>query len=121
MIVDSDPVIRALLSFVLQNHQYTVKVVGDAEAALASMDAEQFDVLFSDLRLPGMRGLAFAAEARKRFPNIVIVLIAGTGPIEGSETLREINVDFRLEKPFSLSDVENVLEKILVARSQRNK
>jgi CheY-like chemotaxis protein len=118
LIVDDDPVIRALLSFVLQKHGFSVHAVGHPHDALALFETQSFDVLFTDLRLPEMSGLMLAAETRARFPQIPIVLMTATREPELEDRLQLINVNHKLTKPFSLTDVENVLEQLVKKKGQ---
>jgi CheY-like chemotaxis protein len=118
LIVDDDPVIRALLTFVLQKHGFSVHAVGNARDAMALLNTESFDALFTDLRLPEMSGLVLAAETRSRFPQIPIVLMTAASEVECEDAMRQVKVDHKLTKPFSLTDIENVLEQLVKKKGQ---
>lgn len=111
LIVDDDGVITSLMSFVLKNQNYEVQTAEDAEAGLALLQAENFDILFTDLRLPGINGLAIAAAARAWHPAITIILMTATGADRIPAIKSGGVIDDVVIKPFTLKDVQSVLDR----------
>ena len=71
---------------------HTVEEAGDAEAALAMLEGGRFDVVVTDLSLPGMSGEALAERARERDPDLGVVFATGYAAAErkrGSTALEE--------------------------------
>ncbi|MDR3672086.1 MAG: response regulator [Holophaga sp.] len=90
---------------------WEVTAVGDPAAALAAMDQAPFEILVTDLRLPGMSGLELLKAAKRRHPALRAVLMSAFGePRDIVEAMRWGADDF-LPKPFDLDQFEAVLER----------
>jgi CheY-like chemotaxis protein len=121
LVVEDDVFVR--LAAVTLLGECGFDVVGDAansEAALARLAELQatasVDVLFTDVGLPGMDGRALAAEARRRHPNLQIVLATGYG----REAEREDDGDvIHLGKPYHRAELLWVREQLKTMNGQR--
>ncbi|MES2129599.1 MAG: response regulator [Pseudomonadota bacterium] len=85
---------------------YNVAGAADAEAALAELAQARFDVLFSDVSLPGMSGIALARQALARQPGLQVIFASGY-----ADTLTS-DLDFpcvSLPKPYELERLQAVL------------
>ncbi len=88
---------------------------GDGEEALEKMQAEHFDVLFTDIRMPVMNGMRLMNEVQKRYPDCSIVVLSGYQDFEYVSTaIRAQAVDYLL-KPVT----EETLEKLLFKLKER--
>jgi DNA-binding response OmpR family regulator len=59
LVIDDEESIRHMLSVILKKEGYEVSVCADAESALKVLEAEEFDFVLSDIRMPGLDGLDF--------------------------------------------------------------
>ena len=86
-----------------------------AEAGLAILDAQTFDMLLIDLRMPGMDGIAFLNEIRERKIDIGVILVTAYGSIESAVQAMRVGADDYLTKPVDLYElrqrVMNLVEK----------
>lgn len=78
LVVEDDPDVRRIAIAFLRSAGHEVRAVAHGEAALAVLEAERFDLVFSDVMLgPGMDGQAMALAARERQPHIAVLLATG--------------------------------------------
>ena len=115
-LVEDDELIR--LSAVELLDGLNVEVVGEAadgESALADLAAlSGLDVLITDLRLPGMGGIELAAAARRRHPDLRVVLATGYGDaVEGFDATVPGNV--LLPKPYGAAELARALDRVRTA------
>ncbi|MFH1765711.1 MAG: response regulator, partial [Gemmatimonadota bacterium] len=119
LIVDDDSVLRQSLSEALANTNTDVRTAEHAEAAIARMDERTPDVVISDVRMPGLDGLALLKLLRERAPSVDVILMTAFDDMPTVVTaMREGARDF-LVKPLDLHDLRGVLNKTFADRRTR--
>ncbi|QFT64366.1 sigma-54 dependent transcriptional regulator [Roseivivax sp. THAF30] len=119
VIVDDDGDHLAALADLIGASGYAVQTFDTADAALAAM-TEQPDLVVSDLRMPGMDGIAFLRKLRERWHDVPVVLLTGHGDVgHAVEAIRAGAEDF-LEKPYDSAHLLAVLRRTLEAQAARN-
>lgn len=95
LVDDEAPLLRGLTRLMsLATPEWRVTTATSAELALAALEREAFDVLVTDLEMPGMGGLALLEEVAARYPSLVVVVHSSH-----SNTRAEELADFCLGKP----------------------
>ncbi|HQV30901.1 MAG TPA: sigma-54 dependent transcriptional regulator [Calditrichia bacterium] len=111
LVVDDDTNLRVILQKSLESCGYTVSVAADGESALEVLHKESFDLMITDLSMPGMSGIELLQEARKAYPNLGCLVVTAYGSIEKAVmAMQEGAFDF-ITKPFSLAHLENCIER----------
>lgn len=105
LVVEDEAYALEALTELLRDMEYTVTACADAEAALSALDVARFDVLLTDVIMPGMSGVTLARAAQRRNPAMGVVLISGYLP-EGLERPREW---LFLRKPLDLARLDAIL------------
>jgi DNA-binding NtrC family response regulator len=116
LVVEDDDGHRALLCDELSDAGYLVSAVADAEAAMAQLEARAFDLVLSDLRLPGAGGMELLARCRRlaSAPGFIIITAFGTIP-QAVQALRRGADDF-LTKPVDLEHLVLAVARVLRTR-----
>ncbi|AKU97334.1 Response regulator of zinc sigma-54-dependent two-component system [Labilithrix luteola] len=118
LVVEDDAAVGLVLTTLLQQSRFEAVRVPSGEAALEILQSRPFDVVISDIRMPGMDGLALLAELGKRFPDLPVILLTAHGSVPlAVEAMKAGAVDFML-KPFERDEILFVVEKAL-ARGRR--
>ncbi|MBB4132650.1 CheY-like chemotaxis protein [Xanthomonas arboricola] len=114
LLVEDDDAIREMAADILGDEGYQVVTSGDAEQAMEQLaSARPFDLLLSDICLPGMNGRDLADNARRLYPALPIVFITGyAGAIAKRADFLDTGMRL-LTKPFSLRDLLGVVETAL--------
>lgn len=102
LVVDDDPAILALCHRILSAEGYAVVEAKRGEEALAKLEAAGFDLLLTDIRLPGLNGLQIAERLRDRNLDITVVTMTGYSNMEMAIQALSLGVDEFLIKPFTL-------------------
>ena len=119
LIVDDEKNIREHLATFVRGLGHRVEVAADAPTALALLDRHDVNVVFSDVRMAGMDGLALLRELRRQRPEAVVVLMTAYATVQGAvEAMRAGAYDY-LVKPFSLEEVGLLLERVLEVQGLR--
>lgn len=100
MLIDDEAMIRQSTEQWLKIAGFEVQSFEHAEAGLAALDDQFPGIIVSDVKMPGMDGLALMAEAQRRIPELPVILITGHGDVDMAiKAMREGAYDF-IEKPF---------------------
>ncbi|MBI3506406.1 MAG: PAS-domain containing protein [Proteobacteria bacterium] len=107
LVVDDEPGIAAMLAEILEIEGAAVAVAHDGVQALALIDAGNFDAIFSDLRMPGMDGLALYRAIVSRHPKLAARIAFVTGDTLGSGLSGEIAATGvpLVDKPFQPAEI----------------
>lgn len=111
LIVDDDTRAREALTLILQQLGHEVRGVGDGQAALRIFLDGNYQIVFSDLNLGEMSGWEVALAVKKMRRTTHVVLVTGWATTVETDDLATRGVDQLLAKPFTLDEVEQVLER----------
>ena len=107
LVVDDDPVVGTSFNRVLTNKGYQVIQAHDAHEALAKLRQEAVDLVYTDIRMPGMNGLELAEQLKSRRPWTPVVIITGYGNDADEERAFASGVSGFLHKPLSPEMIED--------------
>jgi two-component system, OmpR family, phosphate regulon sensor histidine kinase PhoR len=111
LVVDDEKRIRSGCVKMLREDGLSADSADSAEAGLACIAKEHFDIILLDLMMPGMSGLDALAQLRTRHPDTVVIVITGYATLEYSiEAMKKGAFDF-IPKPFSPEDLRRVVSK----------
>src|SRR4030095_15588504 len=111
LIVDDEQEINELLSDLLAHHECVS--ASSAEEALVHLHATDFDLVISDITMPGMSGLEMLPQLKSISPNTVVVMISGMQTVESAIGALRLGAFDYLMKPFDLRQVEAVVKRAL--------
>ena len=107
LVVEDNPDLRETLSLLLEAEGLHVEAVANAEDALRAYTAQAFDVVFTDVKLPGLSGRDLAAQLRAAEPPPWIVISSGAAvPELSAEDARRTRF---LGKPFAMEALDALL------------
>jgi DNA-binding NtrC family response regulator len=120
LVLDDEGKMAALIARSLERSGYEAVAVSDPSAALDALKAERFDVLVTDLRMPGLDGLEILDRAKKIDPGIDVILMTAYASVDTvREAMKRGAVDY-LEKPISAeNDLKPLLVRLLGGEEQR--
>jgi signal transduction histidine kinase len=105
LLVEDEPSVRAVFARGLERQGCVVTTAGDAMQALAILrDGQRFDVLVSDVMMPGIDGVELAFEAARMWPQMGIVLMSGYAELPRHREADARGIRF-LAKPFALAEL----------------
>src|SRR5687767_538681 len=120
LLVDDEEALRSVVAERLTETGFDVTQASDGEAALKALDGFAFDVIISDLRLPGVDGRQVIDAALNRYPEIVAIVVTGYGTVKDAvEVIKAGAADF-IAKPFQFDELMHVLNKALEQRRLRS-
>lgn len=116
LVVDDETAHMRLLSAALERHGYGALGVSDGQSALAALREGRFDLIITDLKMPGMDGISLLRAARALDPDLVGVVMTGQGSIDSAvEAMRAGAHDYLL-KPFDITVLLQVVSRACAMR-----
>jgi two-component system response regulator PilR (NtrC family) len=112
LVVDDDDTIRDTLHELL-SEEYLCQTAETAEKAFARLEADSYDVVLTDISMPGLGGLELLGHIRQKFPNTPVIMISGVGDKDHAQGLIELGAFDFLLKPFSLDVVEESVKRAI--------
>ncbi len=120
LLIEDDPGIIVTLRRVLADEGHSVKVEKRGDAGLALAKQDSFDVVITDMRLPGLGGLELVRELHQAKPRLPIILMTAHGTTETAiEATKSGAYDYLL-KPFDMPEFIELVEKALASRRLMN-
>src|SRR5438270_7019081 len=102
LVVDDDAPLRELIVAALVESGYSVRAAASAEKAVIALHTARFDLVLSDVSMPGMDGIAFSSMISHTHPELPVVLITGISDVDvARQALQRGATDF-VTKPFSI-------------------
>ncbi len=108
LIVDDDAVIRGLL-FDLLSEQYECNTASTAEEAFTFLEFETYDVVVTDIAMPGLDGIDLLKRVQLKNPKTPVVLISGKGGEHEPDFFIKMGAFAYVKKPFKLDEIEEVI------------
>src|SRR6185436_234351 len=116
LIVDDETALREAIATRLGDYGFAVEQADSGEQALARLAEFAFDILITDLRLPGVDGRQVLETALSRYPELIAIVITGYGTVKDAvEAIKHGAADF-ITKPFQFDALLHVLQSALVQR-----
>ncbi len=113
LVIDDDAVVGRSFDRVLSEKGYEVSTALSGEEALDTMNETNFDVVFTDIKMPGMDGLEVAERIKARCPWTPVVVITGYGTAENEARASVLGVSGFVHKPLTPEIIESITLKAL--------
>ena len=113
LIVDDEQGVRDLLTRALSGGDYDVDVAPDGKTATEQLRTIEYDLLITDLKMPGMDGLAVIREARRLFPELPVIIMTGYSTEASAIEAINLGVSGYITKPFRLPKILAAAQKAL--------
>ena len=112
LVVDDDRLVNEFLVETLRRAGYDCTAAHSGEEALARLNERDFDIVVTDLKMPGMDGLALLAQVKKASPQTIVIMMTAYGTIDTAvKAIKNGAYDFLL-KPVSPETVEHIIRRV---------
>jgi response regulator RpfG family c-di-GMP phosphodiesterase len=118
LVVDDDPMVRAIVCDVLSSHGFEVEEAADGYKVAEHLRRARVDVLLCDVVMPGLDGLHVVSMARRMSPHTSTILMTGDRSLETARGATRCGADDYLPKPFSEADLIASVEAALSRRAR---
>lgn len=115
LIVDDDDAIRGML-YDLLSDRYECHTASTVEEAFQYLEVEHYDAILTDVAMPGLTGVELLKRVQLRDEDTPVILISGKGSKQDSKSLLDLGAFAYVTKPFSLDEIEQVVERAVAGK-----
>src|SRR5512146_2305917 len=113
LVADDEPGVRLTTQAILQDEGYDVETASGGLEAVEAIRQRHFDLVLTDLKMPGVDGLGVLAEVRKRSPLTVTVMMTGYGSVGSALEAVQLGAYEYLLKPIEVEDLKQAVRRSL--------
>ncbi|MBI5166476.1 MAG: response regulator [candidate division NC10 bacterium] len=113
LVADDDALVCWSLHQALIREGYEVQLASSGDEALDKVKATNFNLIITDLVMPGLSGIELIRRIKEAFPEIGVGVITGHGSRDVEREVREKGVIFYIEKPFQIEEIKQIVKMIL--------
>jgi DNA-binding NtrC family response regulator len=111
LVVDDQQDLRELLTRILTKEGYTVEAVINGEAALERLRQQPFNLVLTDVKMPGVNGFDLIQAIKKEFPSVGVIVMTAYGDSYTVKDALLLGADEYITKPFKSFEINLVVER----------
>jgi DNA-binding NtrC family response regulator len=116
LLIDDEKIALSNLSHVLEREGYQVTARMDGESGLAEMQTTEFDLVITDLRMPGINGMDVLQHIQETTPEVPVIMITGHASLDSAVEAIKSGAYHYITKPFRLAEAREVVRAALELR-----
>lgn len=118
LVVDDEAGMRQLLESAFRDRGFNVSTASNGDVAIELIQTQSFDIVITDLRMPGRDGLGVLRAAREFSPDTSVIIVTAYGSIETAVEAMRLGAHDFIAKPFKLAEIELKVDKILKSKPE---
>jgi two-component system response regulator PilR (NtrC family) len=116
LVVEDEDSMREVLCMLLEGEGYDVTGASDGTVGLSLIEKEIFDLIITDIKMPGASGFEILKKARDTSPETMVIMITAFGTIESGLEAMKLGAYDYIHKPFKIDEIRIIVEKALEKR-----
>ena len=117
LVVDDEMIVCESCQRILEEEGYEVEIALSGKEAFEKMKAHPFDIVITDLKMPGIGGMEILKTFRKEYPDSIIIMITGFSTVETAVEAMKLGAFDYIPKPFTPDEVSIVVKKAIEKKS----
>ena len=119
LVVDDEEGARELFNTILTDEGYEVTLAINGEDALARFSNAPFDLVVTDIKMPGMDGIHLLEEIRKTGSKADVIMVTAYGEVESYLKAMSLGAAEYINKPIRIKELKRIVHKVLSERKAR--
>lgn len=116
LLIDDEAIALSNMQHILQKAGYLVTACKDGESGLQALEQQLFDLVLTDLRMPGISGMDVLAYIQKNTPDTPVIMITGHASLDSAVEAMKLGAYHYISKPFRLSEAREIIKGALELR-----
>ncbi len=111
LVVDDEEIVCESVKRILEEENYEVEIALSGFEAFDKMATNPFDIVITDLKMPGIDGMEVLRRIRREYPNTIVIMITGFSTVETAVEAMKLGAFDYIPKPFTPDEVSVVVKK----------
>ncbi|MBI5119253.1 sigma-54-dependent Fis family transcriptional regulator [Candidatus Poribacteria bacterium] len=120
LVIDDEPIMRDFLEEALVRSGYEIVAVADGTAGLAEIRNNSYDLVITDMKMPGLDGLALLEQTKKMQLDTAVIIMTAYASVETAVKALKAGAADYIMKPFTPDEIEHVVKKAIYERRLEN-
>ncbi len=121
LVVDDEDMMRTFLREVLKEEGYDVDLAASGDEAVRMLGQDSYDIVLTDIVMPGMDGLGVVAAARKMSSDVDVIVMTGYASMETAVESMKLGAADYITKPFNIDQIRIIVANVVKERRLRRK
>jgi DNA-binding NtrC family response regulator len=117
LVVDDEEIVLKSCRKILQGGGHEVTTTLSGEEAFGLLETEPFDIVITDMKMPGIDGLQVLERVKEKYPDIAVIMITGYSTVQSAVQAMKLGAFDYIPKPFTPDEVLMVVERVLEKKS----
>ncbi len=113
LVVDDEDALRMVLSAELEGEGYDVKSAADGQEAIDKIQAEKFDLVLLDIKMPIVDGFEVLKFVKDNYPSTKVIMLTGFADLKNAIESKKLGAEDFVSKPYDLVDLLTTVERVL--------
>ena len=120
LVVDDEEGARELFNTILTDEGYDVTLANNGADALTRMQGDVYDLVVTDIKMPGMDGLQLLQELRKTGSKADVIMVTAYGEVESYLKAMSLGAAEYINKPIRIKELKRIVHKVLTEQKARS-
>lgn len=118
LVVDDEEIARKNLTHILTKENYDVSTASDGREAFDELEATEFDVIITDLKMAGIDGMELLERIKVKYPDVRVIMVTGYATVQSAIEAMKKGAFYYIAKPFKLDEVRATVRQAVENKSQ---
>src|SRR4030042_4255165 len=120
LIIDDEDIVLKSCLRILKNEQYDIDTVYSAEEGLEKIKKKEFDIVITDLMMPGMGGMEFLRHVKQQKMEFTVIIFTGFATAETAREALKLGAFDYIPKPFTPEEFRDVVKNAIMSREKNS-
>ncbi len=118
LIIDDEDIVLKSCLRILKNENYAIDTAYSGEEGLKKTDEKEYDIVITDLKMPGIGGMEVLSTLRRNKPDLTVIIFTGYATVENAREALKMGAFDYIPKPFTNEELRSVVENAVKARAE---
>jgi signal transduction histidine kinase len=120
LVIDDENIVLKSFQRIFSNEKYIIETANSGEAGLEKVNSGKYDIVITDLKMPGIGGIEVLRQVREKHPDITVIIFTGFANIETARDAIRLGAFDYVPKPFTPEELRDVVHNAVKSRQEKS-